>query len=381
MLKEYLKRNDVLKIIKEIKTNDKYFNKSTNNLSNSFICVSNEVALFIFYDALYKYKIIIDDNNLLEEYLNQVDKLYKKLDNFEDVKYGINRTICKMLINKFDIKNINDDFYREMIISRIYDTYIEEGYFIHGFHPSYIEDIKKDGFRPEEYKNYYDRFSKVNSIFEKYNQPRIIDKDFLNKNVYFTDDFIMGCYYSMYAPLFFYNFLFNDISFGKRIRKDNCLISDYSSLTRHLKRFMNINFFSEEDKKYILDLVEDEWKLLNNSKNFISLILVKRNKIFNKEIRVSEYLKDKKDIYEIVDRMLSSKYTNLEYGKYLSNDDIEIIKLDNYSEEEKVEKKVKLKNDLPDINNKYGSVSILLLLGCLFISLGVIISIFSVLGG
>jgi len=380
VLKEYLKRNDVLKIIKEIKTNDKYFNKSTNNLSNSFMCISNEIALFIFYDALYKYKIIINDNNLLEEYINQVDKLYKKLDNFEDVKYGINKLICKMLINKFDIKNINDPFYKEIIISNVYDKYIEDGYFIHGFHSTYLDDIKKSGFTPEEYLNYYDRFKKVNYIFEKYDLSGIINKDFTSKNVYFTDDFIMGCYYSTYAPLFYYSFLFDEISYGNRIRKDNCLLSDYDSLTRHLKRFMNNNSFNELDKKYILDLVEDEWKLLHQKKNCISLLLVKRKKIFDKEIKVNEYLKDKKDIYEIVDRMLNSKYRNLEYDKYLSNEDFEIIELDNYYDEEEKEEKL-VKEEIPTVNNKVGSVSILLLLGCLLISLGVIISIFSVLGG
>ena len=378
MLKEYLNRLDVLKIIKEIETNDKYFNKSTNNLSNSFICISNEIALFIFYDALYKYKIIIDDDILLEDYLNQVDKLYKKFDSFEEVKYGINRLICKMLINKYDVKDINDNLYKEIIISRVYDRYILDGYFIHGFHSTYIDDIKRNGFKPGEYFNYYDRFDKVNEIFLKYNQSPIIDKDFSNKNIYFTDDFIMGCYYSNYAPLFFYKFLFNEISYGKRIRKDNCLLSDYDTLTRHLKRFMNNNSFNEIDKKYILDLVEDEYKLLNRNKNYISLLLVKRNKIFNKEIKVDEYLKDKKDIYEIVDRMLNSKYSNLEYDEYLSCDEFEVVRLDNYHEEEK-EKKVEVKE--VDINDKHGSVSILLLLGCLLISLGVIISIFSVLGG
>jgi len=382
VLKEYLKRLDVLKIIKEIKTNDKYFNKSTNNLSNSFMCISNEIALFIFYDALYKYKIIVDDNNLLEEYLNQVDKLYKRLDNFEDVKYGINKLICKMLIAKFDIKNINEDFYREIIISNVYDKYIEDGYYIHGFHSTYLTDIKEKGFKPEEYFNYYDRFNKVNDIFEKYNQSRIINKDFSSKNIYFTDNFIMGCYYSMYAPLFYYSFLFDEVSYGNRIRKDNCLLSDYNSLTRHLKRFMNNNSFSEIDKKYILDLVEDEWKLLHTKKNYITLLLVKRKKIFDKEIKVSEYLKDKKDIYEIVDRMLNSKYSNLEYDKYLSCDDFEIIELDNYYDEEEEKKEEKLvKEELPSVNNKMGGVSILLLLGCLLISLGVIISIFSILGG
>ena len=384
MLDKYFTKLNVIKLIKELKTSERYFNKKNSHSTNSFICMSSDAALYIFYDALYKYNVIIDDDKLFDEYIEQVEKLYRKLDSFEDIKYGINKLICKMIITKYNIEDKEKE--RDRIITEIYDKYIKDGYFVHGFHPSYIDDIKKNGFTPEVYENYYDRFSKVNSIFEKYNVGNVINKKFDRKEVYFTDDFIMGCFYSNYAPLFYYKFLFNEEIFGNRIRKDNCLICDYSTLIRHLKRFMNNNSFSEDDKKYILDVTFDEWNLLHRNTDKISLLLVKRNIIFSKDAKLNDFLNDNKDIYEIVDRMLSPKYNNLEHSSFIDVDSFKIIELASYYETEKEEKKEEKKEEEKEIidnsfNNKYGSVSIFILLGSIFITLGVIITIISILKG
>lgn len=390
MLDEYFIKASVLRMIKEIRNNERYFKKKNDFSCDSFIHVGNEAALYIFYDALYKYKIIIDDEFLFDDYLDQIEKLYRKLDNFESIKYGINKLICSTLITKFCIKDIKLKESREMIISHVYNKYIREGYFIHGFNSTYTNNVKEEGFTPEVYENYYDRFDKVNSIFEKYNCSSVINKDFNEKNVYFTDDFVMGCFYSAYSPLFYYKFLFNEELFGKRIRKDNCLTSECDEISRHLKRFMSTNSFSESDKKYILSIVNDEYSLLHRSKSMITLLLVKRNLIFSKDAKEEDFLKDDNDIYEVIDRMLSPKYNNLEHNKFISKEEYKLLELSPYidteeekrkiqKEEEKINKKEKEVNE--DFLNKYGNVSLFLLLGSLFISLGVIFMIINILRG
>ena len=390
MLEEYFIKTSVIRMIKEIKNNERYFNKKSDHSTDSFIRIGNEAALYIFYDALYKYKIIIDDEFLFDDYLDQVEKLYRKLDNFESIKFGINKLICSTLITKFNIEDTKKIESKEMIIKHVYDKYIRNGYFMHGFNSIYVDSIKKNGFTPEVYENYYDRFDKVNAIFDKYDCSSVINKDFNIKDVYFTDDLVMGCYYSSYAPLFFYKLLFNEEVFGKGIRKDNCLHSECTEINRHLKRFMNNNSFKEEDKKYVLDLVEDEYNLLHRDKEKISLLLVKRNIIFSKDAKEEDFLRDSNDIYEIIDRMLSPKYNNLEHNEFISIDDLKVLELDPYidieeekrkiqKEEEKLKKKEKEVTD--DFNNKYGSVSLFLLLGALFISLGVIIMVINILRG
>ena len=122
----------------------------------------------------------------------------------------------------------------------------------------------------------------------------------------------------------------------------------------------------------------------------VRIILVKRNIVFSKDAKELDFLNDKNDIYEVVDRMLSSKYNNLEHNSFISKDDFKIIELDPYidteeekkkieKEEEKHNKKKKEMND--EFLNKYGNVSLFLLLGSLFISLGVIIMIINILRG
>lgn len=382
MLDSYLNRNDVKSFIKEIKTNERYFQKTSRavmpNLFNSY-----EAALYIFYDALFKYKIIVNDVCLFDEYIEQLEKLYKKLDNFDDIRFGINKLICKIVIIKSNIKDIDNEENRDLILQHIYNRYIKEGYYIHGFSSTYIDDIKSNGFIPEKYENYYDRFKNINKVFAKNNVIHIINKDFKDNKVFFTDDFVYGCYYSSYSPLYFSKFLMNEEYFGTIKRKDSYLKDRYSMLIGPLKRFMSNNLFSESDKKEILDLVDDEWNLLHRKDRCISLLLVKRKSIGKNDFSLNEYFDDDTDIYEMVDRLLNSKSNNISYDENISKEDISILVLDNYydKEEEKVENDENESNVNIEFINKYGSVSYLLLFGSLFITLGVIFTLVKVIGG
>ena len=388
MLDDLLKHSGVVSLIREIKTNDHYFNKNRDKFVMPDMYISSELALYVFYDALLKYKIILDDLDLFDEYLEQVEKLYKKIDNFEDITIGINKLICRMVAIKLAVKDINSAEARKNIITYIYDKYIVSGYFVHGFNYSYKYAIQKEGYTPEKYENYYARFLKVNEIFKKYNKKYILDKDFSDNSSYFTDDFVMGCYYSAYAPLFFSKFLLGKNLF-KINREDAYLIDDYDLLMGPLKRFLNDEFDSK-DSKYILDLVNDEWKLLHKKDKKISLLLVKRNLISNEVIDINEYLNDSADIYDIVDRLLSSKYNKVPCMAKINPDDMEIITLDCYYENNKRKKEEALEEELANFrrreaNNefldKYGIASVFMLLGSLLISLGVIITIFIILRG
>ena len=390
MLDELLSKKEVLCFIKEIKTNDRYFQKNNSSSLNTKIKETKELALYIFYDALFKFKIIIDDNNLFDDYLKQLERLYVKLDDFEDVRFGINKLLCRELITKLDIKDLDDDEIKKIVITEIYDKYITNGYFIHGFNSAYCDSIKKNGFVPEEYENYYDRFIRVNNIFKNYGINDVITKDFDSKRSSFTDDIVMGCNYSSYSPMFFFNFLTNEV-FSKRIRKDYYLIDDYVHLISYLKRFMSNNLFNEHDKKYILSLVFDEWELLHRNERKIALLLVKRNKFSKRSVSLNEFLNNNSNLVEVVDRLLSSKYNNIYLEEEIKSSDLEILLLDVYYDKViQNENEVSLDLELykkkeeevkKEFLDKYGSVSILLLLGSIFISLGVIITVITLLRG
>lgn len=391
MLDSLLKRGDVSSFIEKIKDNPRYYDKKRDFLGNYQFLVSSEVALYVFYEALLKYKIIIDDIYLFDTYLEQLEKLYRKLDDIEDIRIGINKLVCLMVMEKLGVKDPSNCFDKREVITYIYNKYIVDGYLFHGFSCGYLDSIKKEGFSSEDYENYYDDFQKLNDIFAKYNVIHIINKDFSEKSVSLTDDIMHACYYSKYSPMFYYHFLMNEEYFGKRNRKDAFLKDDYLLCTKNLKRFMSDYSFSEEDKKFVNDLVEREWNLLHRCDKTITLLLVDRKKIFKKEkIRLVDYLKDEDDVFQIVDRLLSSKCNNVKAEFSLDSSEVETVQLDDYPfEKEEVDLKeeeddyYKYKEEEVTTNflTVYGKASVFMIIGSLFISLGVIFTILMILRG
>ena len=381
MFYKFLERNDVLEFISELCTNKRYFLKKIQHTESFLFSITDKLALYIFYDALYKYQVIIDDIFLFDDYLLQRKKLYRKIDNFEDIRIGINKLLCRMLSSKLSINDVNNAESRKKIVSYVYEKYIVDGYFIHGFVPYYYDYLEKNSFVPEKYQNYYDSFAKIDAIFKKYTGKQIILKDFYADKVFFTDDFVMGCYYSLYAPMFFYEFLSNRI-FGKGIKIEPSFIYDYDKLTFYLKKYMSNNLFSEVDRNVILDIVRKQWNLLKDNKNKITLLLVKRKKIFINETLLDEYLNSEAMTYEVVDRILSSKYSSIPSNSVLVKSDFELITVDSYCSKSYNKKNDDYQKHDDSINvlDKHGTVSTLLLLGSLLISLGVISTIISVLG-
>jgi hypothetical protein len=212
----------------------------------------------------------------------------------------------------------------------------------------------------------------------------VIEKDFLLKTVSFCDDSVLGCYYSMCAPMYFFQFLTNSEILGKRIREDAYLKDDYSILISPLKRFMDNNLFREKDKKNILSLVSDEWNVLQRGDKEICLLCIPRNKVIKKEIPFQQFLNSKQDVFEIVDRMLSSKYNNVLVSEAISSDYLKIVTCPHYYERKSVQVLREKNNQLrmnEEFLNVYGNVSLLLICGSLFISLGVILMMIQILGG
>ena len=59
VLDNILRRDDVSKLIYEVVNNARYYDKKSDNSVNYQLYVDREQALFVVYDALLKYKIII----------------------------------------------------------------------------------------------------------------------------------------------------------------------------------------------------------------------------------------------------------------------------------------------------------------------------------
>ena len=380
MLDTYFEREDILSFVYELKTNKCYYQKSHSFYGYDFP-VFSELALYIFYDALLKYKIIIDSMDLLPRYLEQLHKLYRKVDSFDELRFSIHKLIVRMASSHYDVMDYKDDG-REELITIIYNKYVEKGYLFHGIHGYYKEDIVKNGFVPGFYENYYERFMNINTIFHKYTSIVPIMKDFSLREVDFCDDALLGCYYSMYSPFYFYQFLTNQRIMGKKISYEDYLKDNYVSLNHSLKRYMDNNLFDDRDKDYIINLMKDEWSLLRQKEKRLCLLCVPRSKVIKKEIPLDRYLESELDVFEVIDRILSSKYNNVRVDQIFSSDSLEMVTFPPYYERMKdnsSQEKKSVENN--GIFNKYGSVSFILLLGSLFVSLGVILTIINFLGG
>ena len=218
MLDEVLGKKKVKEIINNIK-NVSEKEKSAESI-NYKLFANQEKILFIFYDALLKYKIIIDEEIYFDDYLEQIDKLLKKINNIDDLTLGVNNLICKFTCIKLGVKNNEEEDNRKDILTYIYNKFIVNGYFVHGFSSCYCENIKRYGFTSEAYLNYYEDFKKINDIFNKYNITNVLEKDFSKKEVHFTDNFVKACSYSANSPGYFFNLIYNREYNHLKLKKD-----------------------------------------------------------------------------------------------------------------------------------------------------------------
>ena len=129
--------------------------------------------------------------------------------------------------------------------------------------------------------------------------------------------------------------------------------------------------------------------MLHRRKRKICLLLIERSKLLEQDVSLDEFINDKASVYDIIDRMLSSKYNHITYDKKIPVSDMKLITMEHFYEKKitllengKIENyKEPDKSIGQDFLNAYGNVSLFLLLGSLLISLGVIFTIISLFRG
>ena len=76
MLEEYFQRDDVALFIKDLKNNPKYFKMDVVCDTTYQKNIKDELALYLFYDTIFKFQMIVDDIYLFDEFLLQLEKLF-----------------------------------------------------------------------------------------------------------------------------------------------------------------------------------------------------------------------------------------------------------------------------------------------------------------
>ena len=385
MLEEIIRREDVSKLLVDICNSARYYDKKSSNSMGYQMYFGVEQILFLFYDALFKYKIIIDDMSYFNDFFEQVDKLIRKIDNFYDISNGLNRIIGRICAFKLGVKDVEDCESKEEVIRYIYDKYMVNGYYIHGFASHYYGNILEEGFFVEEYKNVYDKFLKVQGILNKKNHSKILEKDFNEKKVEFTDSFLLGCYYSVNAPLFFSKMLCGNEFIKKQEHVDDYAKGDYDACLRNLFKIINGLGLSESEKNVFVDAFKSEWKLIDKSHSNISLMLIPRDLFRDSLIDIEKFISDNIDssFADTICKLLGYK-SGIVVRDDIRKRHITLVNLDGYKKFVKEEKKDTLKDELERsfvtsddefaLTNTYGKVSVLLVLGTLLITVGVILT-------
>ncbi len=389
VLENIFRRKDVCDFIEEILSDDYKFEKKDYTINNCNT-TSVEQVLFTFFDALFKYQIILDTDVFLDEYIVQVKKLLKKLDNYYDINLGIAKIIGKLCALKLDISDRNENDSKRKILEYVYDRYIVHGYLFHGFSGAYKEQIQKFGLIPEAYQHSYSQFIEVDKIFNKHNFLDVMGKDFYGNYVTFTDDFMMGCYYGVYSPMYFSR-LFSYKMGDESHDLDAYFKNDYFSCFRNLNKLMKVAGLNDYEKKYITRVCCDEWKVLQRSSSNIHILLVKREKLGCHQLKdIDDILRSSSDLGEGILRIIGSKCNDIVTDSKLESSDISFIEIPNYKvlfllrekqAYEIVSKNRIIKDNNERLSNAYGKVSALILLGSLLITLGVILTIITISKG
>ena len=137
---------------------------------------------------------------------------------------------------------------------------------------------------------------------------------------------------------------------------------------------------SEEISQKIENLCNDEWKLLRQNESKPTVMLVKRSYFGKNKIQgILEILTDKKtDIGILAGQIMDYKYDNLSWKDDIPASEIDFITIpysDFVVEHEGEKTEVILPTVHSEIGPEDGKVSFLVLLGSVFILLGVVVSI------
>lgn len=387
MLDSLLEREDVKKILVDICNSARYYAKETSSSMGYQMYSGSSQLLFLFYDALFKYKLIIEEMYYFNDFLEQVDKLIRKIDSFSEIGYGINRIIGRVCAYKLGINDIDTDYAKETVLRYIHDKYIVNGYFIHGYTPHYYSSILENGFSPENYKNLYAKFRNVQNILKEKKHLSLMDKDFDAEAVSFTDSFLMGCYYSVNSPMYFSKLVSKNEFIDDDLSLDAYAMGDYELCLKNLYKVCAKLKLNDTEKYIFLDAFKSEWKLLEKNSSTISLMLITRSSL-GVDFDIDKFITEVKDnsFIEAVCKLLGQR-SNVLVSKYIRKDDITLLNLSSSKKYTKEEKKDSLAVELERtfirsddefaFSNTYGKVSILLLVGTMCIIIGVILTMLS----
>ena len=369
MLDDFFVRQDVSSFMKEIIFNSRYFDKRIEDSFNYQLFVDVSLPLFLFFDALFKFKIIIDDMKYFDDYFKQVRKLMKRIDNFHDIQYGIYRIIGRTCSFQLGLKEVESLSSKEKLLKRIYERYIDQGYFFCEILPIDCDKVLKENYI--EYKNQCQNpFLEVDKILQKYG----------------FSDYLMACLRSFSSPSYLSSLLSSYDGLFSKADKSAYFRCDYKSCFHNLDRFLSKLEVSEYDRGKIVSICKQEWTYLDREHSRPLLMLIPRkdfvdNSYESFSLFFSRCQKD--SLGDCLEKIFTPRYHDISFSTF-SLEAIRFVSFPNYLQVSFSKNFAKVNQDsflseqsfFSSVSNAYGKASWFLLFGAILITLGVIVTIF-----
>lgn len=372
MFLELLKREDVRSFLLDVVVVDTRFAKK--EIPN-MICEEKieiyEYNLLMGLDALFKYSVIINDLTYFQEYLDQLRKILKKVQNHNDVLNGISRILVHACKQKLGLKSITSYQNKTLIASYVYDRYIVNGYLFHSFPSVYLEEVEEEGIMSKNCS--IEVFQK---ILDKYNGKLTVSKD-----ISITDSPFMAFFYAYHSPYFM-----NEIS-SFSSGSNAFFEKNYFECITNVMNFSKSLGITSSDRNQLISSFNEAWDKYYIDDSFPVVAMIKRSDYGRNALRdypsLCEKLKEK-DVATVVSSILDSRF-NRDYLEHsISSLSLHVLRLPTLEDlkikrvrKGNVKEENKSSNELV---NQYGNVTIIALLGVLFITMGVTITII-MLGG
>lgn len=382
MVVESLKYNYVREFLQKLLTQDRYKKITPPESLIEGYQIGDRIAFFLGLDGILKYDQIIGEEKYLNTYVEQLERIFKKLQNGEDIRIGIYQELGKIVSKKL---NVDIDNHNE-IIRYIYNKYIINGYFYFGCSSNYMNEIDCIGIRKASFK-FDDRLLEINKTINKISNKTL----FYNDRVTLTDDITVSLYYAFLSPNYISNLIGNSMISNKKNDLECFYRKDIAKIKELLLKTLNYLTINNMDKITIINNFIDVYMENINSKPCIARI---KRSCFNKDSLkdIENILINRDDnLGELIALILESRYSSLNIVEDIMPENIETIILPTYNEflvgknnftllpsEIKIDKEdLEINNSIVSNNmkvNSYGSVSFAII-GILLIIIGVLLSI------
>lgn len=378
-----IRRSDARHLMKEAIENHRYNVNTPLPIENNYF-IDQHYALFLVLDAFVKFDIIIEDMSFIEGYISQLQRILKRMTNYQDITKGIHQLICRVVGKKLEISNYKANESKEKILRYIYKKYVVEGYFYYGFSSIYRDEVTSSGIQRDGF--FLDsRLCDLNEVFRKYGE----DDVFRRLECHITDHFVIASYFSLLGPDYLEKFANSSVFRSSCYDKTCFYTKDAKVFRENLDLYTKNKHFNAEDKSCVINSLLDVWEEDHISGSHGCIAFIKRKDLQRNYLKnieeIIEYCKNN-EIETSALMIMESRYSSYEIEQSVSPSCYEIVDLPSYSyliglqeedffleqenfEDLKISSKEGSSNSLLE-KTSYGYASIFMLLGLLLISLG-----------